>query len=635
MSEANEKKILVPRIQNMDDYFIKHYKKFVIQELNKRIASRELSAIVGKKVKTEQLLPGDCFFKRFNYWRLNRTDMYIDIEMRLILTIETPDGDDSDLYDFYVELWFCFDDEDEEECEFNEIGLWRFMPQHDECLKLDEYLIPIMRQDEIDLYTEEMWQQYDRIAANDAYQRAPDRLASRLGLKIMELPLCRKPDIRSILFFQKQMISVYKTIESGEHYIPEPENILIPADTIVINRAVDDFYNSDIDVYHEIFHYEFHYLFYRLQNMYSSDLDLIKISGKAKLDSAEDNPLVFIEKQTGYGSYALMMPIKFMKKAMRDMYKEVRNVKRADGYHAHKGWYCEMIGRRIADEYNIRKSHVRTRMIHLGHQAAYGALNYADGHYVEPFAFTDLENAVKTLSYVIDRQNVSKLYMKDEAFQRVMQSGDFVYVDGHIVVNDSGSVTCDSNGARLTPWANAHIDSACLRFEKSYEKKERKYKYEFGRLNNEADLRRTYKFVDPHGSLSIREAENAKQKLIEDMPDSFHGALVYLMKGRCTVDELVNRIPISRSTLMRLRKEDRKSYKIDQLIAICVGLHIPPWLSSILFQKAGLGVPREGSNSYYGMILDCFYMDSIEEVQQMLINNGFPPLKLDFEVLEE
>ena len=59
--------------------------------------------------------------------------------------------------------------------------------------------------------------------------------------------------------------------------------------------------------------------------------------------------------------------------------------------------------------------------------------------------------------------------------------------------------------------------------------------------------------------------QKAADRLVEEMPISFHGALAYIMKGRCTVDELVSRIPISRSTLLRLRTEERKQYNLDQV----------------------------------------------------------------------
>ena len=158
-----------------------------------------------------------------------------------------------------------------------------------------------------------------------------------------------------------------------------------------------------------------------------------------------------------------------------------------------------------------------------------------------------------------------------------------------------------------------------------------KHTYTFGQMNNDEALKNSFKFLDISGSMTLKEAERAKNQLMEEMPLSFHGALAYIMKGRTTVDELVKRIPISRRTLLRLRTEERKSYKLDQIIAICIGLHLPPWLSEILLDKAGLSVKRYGAYGYYGTILDCFYMDTIQDVQKYLSENGYEPLGLFFE----
>ena len=98
----------------------------------------------------------------------------------------------------------------------------------------------------------------------------------------------------------------------------------------------------------------------------------------------------------------------------------------------------------------------------------------------------------------------------------------------------------------------------------------------------------TFSFLDVNGTMSVQEAEKAKSRLMKDMPLTFHGALAYIMKGRTTVDELVERIPISRRTLLRLRTEERKSYSIDQIVAICVGLHTKCCISIIKHVQGGM-----------------------------------------------
>ena len=54
-----------------------------------------------------------------------------------------------------------------------------------------------------------------------------------------------------------------------------------------------------------------------------------------------------------------------------------------------------------------------------------------------------------------------------------------------------------------------------------------------------------------------------------------------------TIEELEEQAFLSRRTISRLRTEERRDYSLDQVIAICVALHLPPWLSREMIQRAG------------------------------------------------
>lgn len=624
------KTVLVPKVQNMDDYLIRHYKSYIIQELNKRLVNGEITEIIGMPVKSERIVPGECCFRRFNYWRLNQCDFLIDIDLRLELRVETPAGLDTDFFSFCVELWFSFCADDDEECTFDRIGLLEEMPDHEGAVKLDKYLVPILRRDEIDQYAEDIWANHYPEAVNNPKLRRPRDLAERLHLSVVTVPLYKQGNTRSIVFFHDAGVMVLDNSEPGEHkdsYHEEP----IKANTIVLNSRTDGSYSYDLDIYHECIHYEWHYLFYRLQDMHNNDVKQLRMVRRSAVkDKDPANPVQFMEFQACYGSYALMMPKAFMLETIENLYKDAYAGKRKDGYYDHDGRRLDYVARRIAADYVLSKSRVRARMIQLGYIAAVGALNYVDGKYITPFAFSDTGNCSGDETYVISRKNVSLLYKKDKAFQQIMQSGKFAYVDGHVVYCESDNVIQDTNGVRLSGWANAHIDRVSLRFSKTYIGNHH-YIYNFGQMNSKEAVESAFKFLDLSGTMTLKELQKAADHMVEEMPNSFHGALAYIMKGRCTVDELVRRIPISRSTLLRLRTEERKQYNLDQIIAICIGLHLPPWMSEILLDRARLSVKRTGPYAYYGIILDCFYMDSILEVQQFITENGFDPLNLNFD----
>ena len=627
-SMPKEKIVMVPRVQNMDNYIIKHYKPYMLQEINRRLAEGKIQSIIKQPVKSEQILPGECCFRRFNYWRLTATDFWITVDLRIELRIETPAGEDTDFFWFSVRFWFSFAN-DEEECEFENITSLEEKEEFEGCWKLDKYLVPVLRRDEIDQYSEAMWERFYPEAAKDPKLRNPRDLASKMGLSIIELRLYKRGSIKSIIFFRESKVLVQPERNPGEHDDPPPVEVTVPANTIVLNGQSGSSHNFDLDIYHECIHYDWHYLFYRLQDMHNNDIQQIRIVKKTALKEQDAvNPIEFMEQQARYGAYGLMMPVTFMRETINTMYKVSFSNKRNNGNFDHDGRRYEVIARNISSNYALAKACIRARMIQLGYTAARGALNYVDGRYITPFAFSELENSSGNETYVVDRKTVMQLYKTDKQFQQIMQTGHFAYVDGHVVHCDSANILHTYEGTRLSAWANAHIDRVSLRFTKKYIGSH-SYTYTFGQLNNEEAVKNSFRFLDLNGSMTLKEAEYAKNKLMEDMPLSFHGALAYIMKGRMTVDELVKRIPISRNTLLRLRTEDRKNYNLDQIIAICIGLNLPPWLSEVLLDKAGLSVKRFGAYGYYGTILDCFYMDTIQEVQEFLQKNGYDQLALN------
>ena len=327
-----------------------------------------------------------------------------------------------------------------------------------------------------------------------------------------------------------------------------------------------------------------------------------------------------------------MMPRIFMEDNIRKLKAEFKSYARKEGCFDHDGFKFEYIIRMMSEMYQLPKARLKARMKQLGYTAVNGAVNFVDGRYLTPFALSNPDSCKNGNVYVIDRKSVLSLYKSCKKFRDLMQSGRFSFVDGHIVYNrtEAEEVKYTTSGARLSAWANAHVDEVCLRFRRLYTD-EHRYRYILGRMNSEEDLKKSMRFLDSAGSLSGKDALILKNRFIEEMPASFHGTLAYIMKGRVTVDELEKRIPLSRHTIIRLRTEERETYELDQVIALCIGLHLPPWLSEILLDKAHLAVKRYGPKGYYGVILDCLYMDTMKELQKFLEENGFPQLMLNFD----
>ena len=334
------------------------------------------------------------------------------------------------------------------------------------------------------------------------------------------------------------------------------------------------------------------------------------------------NPMKWMEWQARRGSFGLMMP----QSRMRSLIAQIQADPACGGLHA--GQRMDRIARCIAREYALPKYRVRARLIQLGYIAAKGALNYVDGGYIEPFAFS-LDHGGKNYSFVIGRESAFALYQTDETFRRHIQSGRYLYVDGHICRNDPRCVRQGAWGMRLTPWANAHVDVCCLRFAHVYERRG-VTDCRFGTLHSDEEYNSHYlAFVQGKGRNSEREQLEEMSRMMEALPATFHEALTFLMKqAHVTIEELEEKAFLSGRTISRLRTEERREYSLDQVMAICIALHLPPWLSRGMLQRTGFILRPTRQHQAYQFILDCLFMDSVEDVQAFLLRAGYQKLRL-------
>ena len=630
---TGEKAISVPDLVNMNTYLLRHCKTYLLGILNEKLATGELSEMLEIPVVSERIRREQCLFPNMMYWRLNRSDFLADIDIQVQLQVETEVGDITDTYGFYISLWF--NAENDFEYDFFEMNRLDMKPDRD-YWKLDQYLIPILHVEETEQAAEDIWRRYCPEAIENHQLRNPEHLAQLLELPIVSLRLYQSKGTKAVLCFQAGSVLVQDESEPGNRVLPPPREVPVAANTIILNECADKLYDG-IEVFHECIHYEWHYMFFKLQETFTSDTSKIKKKKVVVKEGSEiKNPLAFMENQARRGCLALLLPHCVMKEKIHREYQRASVNKRMMGYFNHEGWKYDTVARSIAAEFSVMKYLVKKRIIMMGHIGARGALNFVDGRYIVPFAYSPTYSDKAGDTYVINRKGLAQIYHNDPNFRKIMSQGDYVFVDGHVCCNDTEFVRMTADGARLTPWANAHVDACCLRFQTVYIK-EHTPVYHFGMMNSDEEYNKHYNaFLDKNGSMTSQERKKARDRLMKGLlPLSFSEALVYLMRdhgnGKVTVEKLAESAMLSRITVSRLRNEERASYPLDIVIALCIGLHLPPWLSAILLEKAHLTVPRYGKCGYYGEILDCLFMDTIRDVQDFLEKNEYPKLKLNDE----
>ena len=620
---------LVPVVDDIGRCIRERFASRILQEMNSRLAAGELSQLLGSAVVSERIAPQDLEIGTVSCWRLNRTDFLADVDLSADLTVAREGRDVPGRFGFCLSLWFCT--EEGFSFEVQELHLAKDKPERS-FWKLDRFLVPVLRGDEIESGADRLWE--DLLPeGKDAKDRPARLLAEKLGLTVREERLHCQNRTRSILFFRDSAVLVQEEKDPGSGDFPLPVSRPVSANTILLNTAARS-ECRDLDILHECVHYEWHLLFYRLQKLMSTNPQEIRYrTVRNSVGRPASDPLRFMERHARDGSLALLLPQRLVRGRAWRMFQQASVSPSVNGYLNHPGFRWDRVIRRLSDEYGVPRTTVRRRLVQLGHPAARGAVNYIDGKYITPFAFTEEHSEKSQSTFVIGRKALADLYHRSGEFRQLMGRGDFVWADGHVCMNDPQFLRATKEGARLTPWANAHVDACCLRFEKVWLQENEESVWLFGTLNSSEDYVREYdRFLDRRLSLTARERMNRRNRLMQDMPENFSDALVYLMEnrdeGRVTVEELAALAHVSRRTVNRYRNGQQSAGSPDIVVALCIALHLPPWLSRLMLDKAGFSVKSYGPRGYYGEILDCCFMDTIPEVQEYLRSAGYPELKL-------
>ncbi len=618
---ANQKALLIPTLHSMPDFIRRHYAKTIMKNLCGWINSGYASV---RSDTPPVAVEETAVISKMQFWRTSRSTVAADIIMSVDVIVQEDHKErfariyPAALVHFDLELSYMFIQDF--------YASESLLPEHDSDWKLTDHLIPVFTKKDIELKTQELLQKYLYEGWVDQHMNNPYLLAKRMGLSICRIRLHNCTDTKSILFFRRS--SVYEDVLDEDGKTIGTRRVSVKKNSILINmKAVHPDY-CQLPIYHECIHYEWHYLFYRLQFLFNNDLKQIRKMWRIRYDhETEQDPLSWLEWQANHGSFCLWMPLPFMQNYIQNQFCELRD------YPTHLAGKLAIIGYKLHDEYKIPKYRIRARLIKLGHVEAKGIFNYLGSGYARPFCFSR-ENGAAQYTFFVAPKQAEQLYETNTDFREKTLSGEYVYVDGHFCINHPDYVFQTRTGPQMTEWANAHIDQCCLRFEDIYEQDE-VYAYRYGRLNCDDDYNEHYLYFPPvkytkrNPKPTPEEQEELNMRYQYNLGLSFPELLKKLMKD-CKVTEecLAELTGLSVRTISRLRNNHMSVYSRDQVIAIIIALHLPPWVSHILLQDAGINLMGNPGSMTYARIVNTMFMDSVETVQKHLKAIGRPQLSL-------
>ena len=593
-----------PALDAADKDIVTRFQETIVEAINEAIDSGELSEIMGTSEIVAPVRAEDCSFEKVQcYWR-NQTDMIADVWVTVSTYIREEDGNSFLEYQDVILSLFVSAVGGEVTGECEEIHSAWDPPKRQEMMELDKWYIPKLSWDDVEEWAENMWFSYDKEAAGDQGLRNPKRLARKMGLKIEEY-IGRMDEPETQLRFAD---------EAGGRDAPK-------VDTIRINRK-DGMHKNDFgrDLYGACVAYEWHYLFYVMHGIKVASpeaIPMMKIPYDPELE--KNNPIDFLKGHMNHAGYALMLPRSFVKDFLAEHYPETAQMQMTNGYAVCKAARLQEVANLMNDQYGVQPRYVRTRFLHLQNPEARNIfIQTNNGRTNLPFSVSKDQLKMKNKTFCIgELNNAVKVYMKDEKFRELVESGNYVYADGLIVCLDDDTIIRDPDrGIVPSPKVNMQADRFCLRFNVTYNAKTH---YHYG-------------YDASYGApMSSRDRAADKKAALAWMTayESFHELMSGLIRVWPTGKEVTKAGFIDEKLLQLLCTQEYGRYESDLVVGICLAMHLPPWASAVVLEKAHIDLSRYDKASRRALLCLCFREDFRLLQETLRYNRELPPLRYD------
>ncbi|MBN2795118.1 MAG: HsdR family type I site-specific deoxyribonuclease [Clostridia bacterium] len=255
---------------------------------------------------------------------------------------------------------------------------------------------------------------------------------------------------------------------------------------------------------------------------------------------------------------------------------------------------------------------------------------------------SDVSNIFKRKIKQINFQNAIQLLKVSDYFKSIIQSGAFKYVEGYFVINHDKYVIKDDNGQTvLTQYAKDNLAECVLTFNYDVNKFDNyntpdTYYFEYGMVSkklsyppttlNSSVVQLSERLVNIHSVAT--EVTEVRKTLTDSFSDTFKKLMKY---RKLTVEKLSETSNVGSKTIQRLRNEEDYRPSLQTVIALCIGLQLPPALSYDLIKKSGYMLRNNDEHNVYELMINTCSDSSIHECNGFLRAHGYNLLGKDDE----
>lgn len=283
----------------------------------------------------------------------------------------------------------------------------------------------------------------------------------------------------------------------------------------------------------------------------------------------------------------------------------------------------------MAKHFGTTKMIARSRLLDFGYRQVSGISVYINGHRVPSY----VSSLGKNQTYTVDEFEAVQEYLNNDNFRKLIDTGNFVYVDGHYCVDDRKYISYDHYGRRhLSEYAKYHMDECCLVFDIKYESIIAAIS---GSVLHKTATRKVIKYTNKNGGSLVTEEALALRKRIEKeiqeankYQSDFNQMTKDLMKKKgFTIDRLADETGLSVETIKSMRTDPKVRFNIETIAAVCIAMHLSREICELYIDRS----PAKFLDTTVDMLLYKYAVfnwndGSVADVNRKLIQHGATPL---------
>jgi len=505
-------------------------------------------------------------------------------------------------------------------------------------------LVPIIAKDDFDGVANAFLSEFCPDALSTPTPVDIAEVVNRMGITVLKVQLSHNLTVFGKIVFNDCEVDIWNPETHEHNFISVKGGTILIDPNVYFMRNLGSYNNTII---HECIHWYKHRRHYWLKGIYNSeagtDFAVIKcpVMERPYLHAKNKwSDLDWMEWQANGITPRILMPKNQTRAKIEDLIQKYEAE-----YGKGKSQRLEMLQnvmQELAAFFNVSVLSAKIRMLDLGYKDAEGVSTYIDDHYIGNYAF-DVESKDRNQTYCISLADSMYQYLFNEDFQKTINSGKFVYIDSHHVLNDPKYICCLENGALcLTEYAKLHIHECCLRFDLVLNNDIRAdfAKFEDSVMFRDVtvDYSRIPNFNQDKHNMELFNRNEDLERFYYEVAEEMHVAFELeqtfsQFAWRIFRQKKLNRQTFADKTLLSDAYFDRiknnrlpSNPDVETVMAICIGLDLDGKLGEELLEKAGHKLNNSQLHVIYRKFLYSLKGRSIYQCNEILEAFGFKPL---------